>query len=39
MKLIDQVADIIGKKPYSIRTEKADVDWIKRNEEGLSQRR
>mgnify|MGYP000091148911 CR=1 FL=1 len=39
MKLIDQVADVIGKKLYSIRTEKVDVDWIKRNKEGLSQRR
>jgi len=29
MKLIDQVADVIRKKLYSIRTEKADVDWIK----------
>jgi hypothetical protein len=31
MKLIDQVADIIGKKHYSIRTEKADVAGIKRD--------
>jgi len=30
MKLIDQVADVIRKKHYSIRTEEAYVQWIKR---------
>ncbi len=30
MKLIDQVIDVIRKKHYSIRTEEAYVQWIKR---------
>jgi integron integrase len=30
MKLLDQVIDVIRKKHYSIRTEQAYVDWIKR---------
>ena len=30
MKLLDQVRDVIRKKYYSIRTEQAYVDWIKR---------
>lgn len=30
MKLLDQVRDIIRKKHYSIRTEQAYVDWMKR---------
>ena len=30
MKLLDQVTDVIRKKHYSIRTEQAYVDWIKR---------
>lgn len=30
MKLIDQVVDVIRKKHYSIRTEEAYVQWIKR---------
>ena len=30
MKLLDQVRDVIRKKHYSIRTEQAYVDWIKR---------
>jgi hypothetical protein len=29
-KLLDQVRDIIRLKPYSIRTERAYIDWIKR---------
>ena len=30
MKLLDQVRDVIRKKHYSLRTEQAYVDWIKR---------
>ena len=30
-KLLDQVRDLIRVKHYSIRTEKAYIDWIKRN--------
>lgn len=30
MKLLDQVRDVLRKKHYSIRTEQAYVDWIKR---------
>ncbi|MCF6157079.1 MAG: integron integrase [wastewater metagenome] len=30
MKLLDQVRDVIRKKHYSIRTEQAYVDWIRR---------
>jgi hypothetical protein len=30
MKLLDQVRDKIRKEHYSIRTEQAYVDWIKR---------
>ena len=30
MKLLDQVADVIRKKHYSIRTEQSYVDWTKR---------
>ena len=30
MKLLDQVRDILRKRHYSIRTEQAYVDWIKR---------
>ena len=30
MKLLDQVADVIRKKHYSIRTEQSYIDWIKR---------
>jgi hypothetical protein len=29
-KLLDQVRDVIRRKHYSIRTEEAYVDWIKR---------
>src|SRR5438105_12894554 len=29
-KLLDQVRDVIRRKHYSIRTERAYVDWIKR---------
>jgi integrase-like protein len=29
-KLLDQVRDIIRRKHYSIRTEQAYIDWIKR---------
>jgi hypothetical protein len=29
-KLLDQVRDVIRRKHYSIRTEQAYVDWIKR---------
>ena len=30
MKLLDQVRDVIRNKHYSIRTEQAYVDWIRR---------
>ena len=30
MKLLDQVREVIRKKHYSIRTEQAYIDWIKR---------
>jgi len=30
MKLLDQVRDVLRKRHYSIRTEQAYVDWIKR---------
>lgn len=30
MKLLDQVVDVIRKRHYSIRTEQAYTDWIKR---------
>ena len=30
MKLLDQVREVIRKKHYSIRTEQAYVDWIRR---------
>jgi len=30
MKLLDQVRDVIRKRHYSIRTEQAYVDWIRR---------
>ena len=30
MKLLDQVRDVLRKRNYSIRTEQAYVDWIKR---------
>ena len=30
MKLMDQVRDVLRKQHYSIRTEQAYVDWIKR---------
>ena len=30
MKLIDQVRDVVRKKHYSIRTEQAYVQWIRR---------
>ena len=30
MKLLDQVRDTIRKKHYSIRTEQAYIEWIKR---------
>lgn len=30
MKLLDQVRDVLRKRHYSIRTEHAYVDWIKR---------
>ena len=29
-KLLDQVRDVIRRKHYSIRTEQAYIDWIKR---------
>jgi plasmid stabilization system protein ParE len=29
-KLLDQVRDVIRRKHYSIRTERAYIDWIKR---------
>jgi hypothetical protein len=35
-KLLDQVRDVIRRKHYSIRTEQAYVEWIKRfNKPGL----
>ena len=35
-KLLDQVRDVIRRKYYSIRTEQAYVEWIKRfNKPGL----
>ena len=30
MKLLDQVRDVVRKKHYSIRTEQAYVQWIRR---------
>ena len=30
MKLMDQVRDVLRKRHYSIRTEQAYLDWIKR---------
>ena len=30
MELLDQVSEVIRKKHYSLRTEQAYVDWIKR---------